>query len=106
MEVSLQAPALSVACRHEAGARGGELLAGVDVRERLGHELGKLAGRRSEPSASGSGPTIATPRAPHTWPATWIGAARLDLYPSCLRRRAIDPLVPSMSPTRPARPVL
>ena len=50
VQVALQAPALGVAGLDDARPRGGELLVGVGVGQRLGDELGDARSRRSAPS--------------------------------------------------------
>ena len=81
VEVALQPPALVVAGLDDAGARGGELLARLRVRERLRGELGEVRDPLLGALRERLGSIVDTITAPHRRPPRKIGAATTDLTP-------------------------
>ena len=89
VEIAAEPPALLVAGLEDACPRGGELLARVGVGERVGDQLreGRDALLRVGREAVGAArrPAIT---APHSRPATTIGAPTAERMPTSRRRRA------------------
>ena len=84
VEVALDPPARGVAGLDDACARGGELLAGLDVRDRLGDQLAKSPSRASAPAGSGSSPRPGSPDHAPRFPAAGDRrrGGRPDLQPA------------------------
>ena len=75
VQVALEPPALGVADLDDARPRGGELLVGVGVGQRLRDEIGEVAQPLLETRGQRVGRVVAAASTPHSLPPTLTGAA-------------------------------
>ena len=75
VQVALEPLPLGVADLDEPRARGGELLVGVGVGQRLGDEVREVAQPLLDALGSGSSEVLAAASTPHSRPPTLTGAA-------------------------------